>query len=176
DHDHRDGERGDFASQGVTDRFERELRACVRTIGGHGDLAAHGADVDHATLTADQGRQECLGDGDVAEEVDLEEASPLVDREGLDRYVDPDAGVVHQRPHCPALRVSVHPSGQRLDVVWVGDVDDQRLDGRPPDCVGVRTASDTRENVDPPPGQFACRGRADATGRTGYDGDLLGLI
>lgn len=32
-----------------------------------------------------QGWQECLGNGDVAEEVDLEQASPLVDREGLDR-------------------------------------------------------------------------------------------
>jgi hypothetical protein len=64
-----------------------------------------------STLAADQSRQKCLGHGDVAEEIDLEQASPLVDREGLDRYIDPDAGVVYQRPHCPALRVVVHPSG-----------------------------------------------------------------
>jgi hypothetical protein len=29
----------------------------------------------------------------VAEEVDLEQASPLVDRKGLERYVDADASV-----------------------------------------------------------------------------------
>ena len=34
-------------------------------------------------------------------------------------------------------------------------------------------APDTREDVEPPPGQFACRGRADAGRRTGYYRDLL---
>ena len=84
-----------------------------------------------------------------------------------------DGGVVHQRPHCPALRVLVHPSCQRLDVIRVGDVEDQRLYAGPPDCVGVLVAPDAREDVEPPPGQFARRGRADAARRTGYDGDLL---
>src|SRR5215469_3543453 len=94
-HDHLDAERGDFASQGITDGFERELRACVRTISGHGDTSAHGADVDHAALAADQDRQECLGNGDVTEEVDLEQASPLVDREDLERCVYRYGGVVY---------------------------------------------------------------------------------
>src|SRR5580658_6978004 len=89
EHFGRDGSRFDnndlhskrlnLSAQCIADCFERELRACVRTIGGHRDLAAHGADVDHATLVADQGWQECLDNGDVAEEVHLEQASPLVD-------------------------------------------------------------------------------------------------
>src|SRR5580692_1923053 len=62
---------------------------------------------------------------------------------------DPDACVVYQRPHCPAPRVLVHPSSQRLDVVRVGDVDDDRLYARPPDCVGVLIAPDAREDVEP---------------------------
>src|SRR5580693_10052196 len=69
DHNDLHSKRLDLTAQCITDRFERELRTCVRTIGGHRDLAAHGADVDHATLVADQGRQERLGNGDVTEEV-----------------------------------------------------------------------------------------------------------
>ena len=109
----------------------------------------------------------------MTEEVYLEQASPLVDRHGLERCVETDGGVVYQRPHCPALRVPVHPSSQRPDVVRVGDVEDQRLYTRPPDCVGVPVAPDTRQDVEPPPGQFARSGRADAGRRTGYNGDLL---
>ncbi len=173
DHDHVDPERGDFASQGVTDRFERELRTRVRTVCSHRDLAANGADVDHPTSAPDQVGQQCLGHGDVTEEVDLEQASPLVDREGLERDIDADACVVHERPHRPALRVPAHPRCQCLDVGRVGDVDDQRLDPRPPNCVGVLVAPDTRKNVETPAGQFACRRRADARGRAGDDDDLL---
>jgi hypothetical protein len=51
-------------------------------------------------------------------------------------------------------------------VFRVGDVDDQRFYTRRPDGVGVAVAPDTREDVEPPPGQFACRGRADAGSRT----------
>jgi hypothetical protein len=109
----------------------------------------------------------------VAEEVNLEQASPFVDREGLDRCVDRDGGVVYQRPHCSAVRVSLHPSSESPDVVRVGDVDDQRLYPRPSDCVGVLVAPDAREYVEPPPGQFACSGRADAARRASYYGDLL---
>jgi hypothetical protein len=58
-------------------------------------------------------------------------------------------------------------------IVRLGDVDDQRLYTQPPDCVGVPVAPDTREDVEPPPGQFACRSRADAGRRTSYCGDLL---
>ena len=36
-------------------------------------------------------------------------------------------------------------------------------------------APDTREDVEPLPGQFACRGRADPSRRTGYYGDFLDL-
>jgi hypothetical protein len=60
-------------------------------------------------------------------------------------------------------------------VVGVGDVDDQRLYARPPDCVGVAVAPDTRKDVKLAPGQLACRGRAYAGRRTGYHDDLLGL-
>src|ERR1700693_5716687 len=60
DHNDLHSERLDLSAQCIADRFERELRACVRTIGGHRDLAAHGADVDHATLVADKGRQDSL--------------------------------------------------------------------------------------------------------------------
>jgi hypothetical protein len=45
-------------------------------------------------------------------------------------------------------------------VVWVGDIDDQRLDPRRTDGVCVPVASNTREDVEPPARQFACRGRA----------------
>jgi hypothetical protein len=34
-------------------------------------------------------------------------------------------------------------------------------------------APDTREDVEPPPDQFACRGRTDGVRRTGYNGDRL---
>jgi hypothetical protein len=44
---------------------------------------------------------------------------------------------------------------------------------RSPDCVGVSVAPDAREDVKSPPGQFACRGRANAARRTGYYDDLL---
>jgi hypothetical protein len=59
----------------------------------------------------------------------------------------------HFRPHAPA--------------------NDQRLYTRPPDRIGVTVAADAREDVEPPPGQFASRGRADAGRRTSYYGDLL---
>ena len=36
-------------------------------------------------------------------------------------------------------------------MVRVGDVDDQRLDTRRSDCVGVPIAPDTREDVEPAP-------------------------
>ena len=77
---------------------------------------------------------------------------------------------------CPALRIFVHPSGQRLDVVWVGDIDDQRLDPRRTDGVCVPVASNTREDVEPPARQFTSRGRADAGGCTRDDGHLLRFI
>jgi hypothetical protein len=38
---------------------------------------------------------------------------------------------------------------------------------------GPRIAPDTRKDVEPPPGQFACRGRAYSGRRTGYNGDLM---
>jgi hypothetical protein len=60
-------------------------------------------------------------------------------------------------------------------VVRVGDINDQRLDARPPDCVGVPVAPDTRKDVKPTPGQFVCRRRANAGRRTGDHGDLLDL-
>ena len=173
DHHDADTERGDFASQRVADGFERELRCRVWTIGGHRDLATHGADVHHATLVAHEGRQQRLDHGDLAEQVDLEHASPLVDRKGLDRHVGLDGGVVHHRPYCPALRIAVHSSDQRLDVVRFGDVEDQRLDTRPPDGSGVLVAADTCKDMKPPPGQFTCRRRADAGRRTRDDDDLL---
>ena len=44
---------------------------------------------------------------------------------------------------------------------------------RPPDCVAVPVVPDTCEDVEPPPGQFTCRGRADAGRRTGDDDELL---
>jgi hypothetical protein len=126
-----------------------------------------------AALAADQRGQECLGDGDVAEQVDLEQAPPLVDRIRLERHVDPDACVVHERPHRP--RVVAHPRGQRPDVVGVGDIDDQRLDTGASNRVGVPVTSNARENVISPPRQFVCSGRADAGGRAGDDGDLSGF-
>jgi hypothetical protein len=50
---------------------------------------------------------------------------------------------------------------------------DQGFYARPPNCVGIPVAPDTGEDVEPPLGQFVCRSRADAGGRTGDDGDLL---
>jgi hypothetical protein len=85
----------------------------------------------------------------------------------------PMPGVVHQRPHCPALRILVHPSSQRQDVVRVGDVDDERLYAGPRDCVGVLVTPDARKDVEPPPGQFARGGRTDAARRTSDYDDLL---
>jgi len=58
-------------------------------------------------------------------------------------------------------------------VVRIGDVDDQRLYTRPPDCICVPVVPDAREDVEPPPGQFACRGLADAARRTSDYDDLL---
>ena len=78
----------------------------------------------------------------MAEEIDLEQVSPPVYREGLDRRVDLDGGVVHQRP-------------QRPDVVGVGYIDHQRLYTRPPDGVGVPLTPDPREDVKPPPEDVA---------------------
>jgi hypothetical protein len=52
DNDNLDAGRGEFASQRITDRFERELRARVRTVGGHGDLVTDGAAI---LLTAAHG-------------------------------------------------------------------------------------------------------------------------
>jgi hypothetical protein len=41
-----------------------------------------------------QRRQERLGQRDVAEEVDLEQPTPFVDRQGLDRRIDGDGCIV----------------------------------------------------------------------------------
>src|SRR6478672_3776757 len=46
-------------------------------------------------------------------------------------------------------------------------------DARPADGVGVPVTPDTGEDVEPPPGQFARRGRADAGGRPSDDGEFL---
>lgn len=97
--------------------------------------------------------------------------SPLVDREGLYGTLTPIPALFHQRPQCPAVGIVVDVRGQCLDVVRIGDVDDQRLDARPSDRVGVPVASNAGEHVETPPGQFARGGRADAGGCTGDDGD-----
>jgi len=57
-------------------------------------------------------------------------------------------------------------------VVRLRDVDDHRFDARPSDGVGICVASDTGEHVKSPPGQIACRGRADPGGRASDDDDL----
>ena len=110
-------------------------------------------DVDHATLAVDQGRQQCLGNGDVAEEVDLEQASPLVDREGLERYVEPmPALFTSARTTRPCGSPCTRAASARM---WSGLVMSMISGSIPAPGLHRRPgAPDPREDVKPPPGQF----------------------
>ena len=91
---------------------------------GRGDLAAHRADVDDPALRRADSRQEGLGHRDLADDVDLELVTPLVERHELQRPGDVDARVVDQ----PGDRDLSHLLGGGGDRGLVGDVDLQRLD------------------------------------------------
>lgn len=64
--------RGEFAAERVAGRLESELRTCIGTVRGHRDLSADRADVHDPAVTLMGERQQCLSDGDVPEQVDVE--------------------------------------------------------------------------------------------------------
>jgi hypothetical protein len=138
---------------------------------GRGDPAAHRADVDDAALpallAAQQRGQQRLGDGDVAEQVDLEQASPLAHGQRLDRGVDGDPGVVHQGPQAGA---DTGPQG--VDVVGLGDVEYHRLDAGGAQGRRVAVAPDPGQHLETAAGQLAGGGRADPRGRAGHHDQL----
>ena len=73
-------------------------------------------------------REERLGDRHLANQVDLELAAQVVERQRLDRPGDRSAGVVDQRPQsrAPHRVLDARPSGG--DLIRVGDVELHRLE------------------------------------------------
>jgi hypothetical protein len=89
----------------------------------------------------------------VAEQVDFEHPPPLCHRQGLDRGVHLDAGVVDKRVQ--RARVTGDPRGERFHLLGLGDVEDDRLDAGRTDGVGVTVASHAGQDVESPASQFA---------------------
>ena len=83
----------------------------------------------------------------MAEEVDLELKSPLVEGQGLHRCVDGNAGVVDDRTQTSLLGVGVDSVDERIDVIGDGDVEDDWFDVCCADRVGIARASDAGQDV-----------------------------
>ena len=92
----------------------------------HRHPAADRADEDDpAAGGADRG-QHRLRDRDLGDQVDLELAAEVVDRQRLQRPRDRDAGVVDQAVEAGAVRVLRNPSRRRRDLLLIGDVEEER--------------------------------------------------
>ena len=82
--------------QRVGHRLERELRDRVGAEERQRAPAGDRADDDDAALRGPQRREHRLGDGELADDVDLELAAELVERQVLERRGDRDARVVDE--------------------------------------------------------------------------------
>ena len=86
----------------------------------------------------------------MTEQIDLEQAAPLGYRQGFDRRIHRDAGVVDQRADGPAQRVVSDAIGDGGHIRFNGDVEDVRLDPVGPQRLGVDVAADTGQHLKAP--------------------------
>ena len=120
----------DLAAENVGEGLDRELRRGVRpeqrTCHTSPDRAHH----DNPAPRLDQSGQQCPGDGDLTQHVDLQLLAPVLHRECLHRADDRDSRVVHQsaQPTWPGR----HRGPKRGHLVGLGDVEPLRAHpGRP---------------------------------------------
>src|SRR5947209_8438577 len=91
-----DPERAQLLSKRIGYRLECELGGVVRPEERGRQATADRADVDNSPTGPAQCRQRRLGDGDLADEVDLQLSAPFVDRDELEGSAKGNAGVVDQ--------------------------------------------------------------------------------
>ena len=96
---------GDLAAQRIADSLEGDLGTGVWSVACHGHLAPDRRYVDNRPAVLNERGQKGLRHRDVAEEVDVEEAAPLGERQRLHRRVDLDSGVVDEGAQGTAVGV-----------------------------------------------------------------------
>ncbi len=165
DEAHLHAPRLELQAQRIADALQCELRAVVGTAHRRGDPAADRRDEHDPALGGAQPRQHGLGDGDLPEDVDLELATQLVERQPLDRSADEyarvvDDGVERRRERGVECR----------HLLGIGDVERDRRDaagalGCQRDAVGL--AAHAAEDVPAGIGEAQGDGATDAARGTG---------
>jgi hypothetical protein len=110
---------------------------------------------------------------DVAEEVDVEQAAPLGERQRLHGRVDLDSGVVDEGAQRTAVGVVGDALHEHRDLGLVGDVESARLDIRGSDSVGVGIPTYAGEDVKAALGEFAGGGGADSRRGPGHHDERM---
>jgi hypothetical protein len=87
--------------------------------------------------------------------------------------IELNSGVVDQRADGPAQRVGSDAVGDRDDIRFHGDVEDERLDPIGPQGLGVDVTPDTGQHVKAPSRKFPCGGSAYARRGAGHDDQLF---
>jgi len=125
DEHHREAPRAQLHPQGIGERAQGVLGRAQCAAEGQGDPAPDGSDGDDPTAACPQQRKHGLGDGHLSDDVDLELAPQLLERDQFDRTRDADPGVVHQARE-PGRRVGDlrgELGGDGRDQGGVGDVE-----------------------------------------------------
>jgi hypothetical protein len=115
---------------------------------------ADGADIDDAAARNSKLRQERLRDPDLADHVDLQLTSQVVQRQELQRPGNGDAGVVDKATQARATRLAGDGLRRRGHGRLVRHIDDQRRDaGRLSQLICVRRLAHASEDTESHSGQ-----------------------
>ena len=118
------------------------LRRRVRTEKRERAPPSDRAHQHHTSLRSAKRGKERLQHGDLPDDVHLELAAKLVERDELERRCDRDAGVVDE-----AVQLAANGLGSGRDRHGVRDVELERLDAVPTQPLGVLLAADATEDA-----------------------------
>ena len=140
--------------------LRRRIRAEERQCAAPSD----GAHENDASAAAAERGEKRLQHGDLADDVDLELPTQLVERHELERRRNRDPGVVDEP-------LELRPDGihRCRDLLGVGDVEPERLDAAFAQLGGGLLRPDAAEDAPPGPREPERRGEPDAGRRPGDD-------
>ena len=148
----------------VRERLERVLRSRIRTKERQCAAPSDGAHENDASAAAAKRGEKRLQHGDLADDVDLELPTELIEGYELERSRNCDPSVVDQP-------LQLRPGGihSRRDLLGVGDVELERLDAAFAQFGGGFLRPDATEDAPPGSREPERRGEADARRRPGDD-------
>ena len=132
DDGHRDPPGLELDAEHVGERLERVLRRCVRAEERQCAPAPDRAHQDDAPPRASQRGKERLRDGDLPDDVHLELAAELVERDELERRRDRDPGIGDE-----AVELAADHLGGRSDLPGIRHVELEGLDSLRAKRIGV---------------------------------------